>query len=370
MPGGSAVRLPIVAVPVSISPRERTVSEGQVPGKRVTIADIARRAGVSKGAVSFALNNRPGLSEVTRRRILSVAGELDWYPNSAARSLSAARADVWGLVIARPARTLAAEHYYMELVTGIESVLFPRAIFLHLQVAAGIEEEIGIYQRWRAEGRVDGVLVADLRVDDPRISALRRMRLPAVIIGGPDPSGQLPAAWVDESSSMAEVVRYLATLGHRQIARVAGMPELLHIRDRTGAFSRACQEAGARPVTVSTDFTPAGGAGATRQLLSLPDPPTAVVYDSDVLAIAGLAVTREMGISVPADLSIVAWDGSALSEAMYPALTALDRDIPAFGAAAANKVLELLEHGTVSDVELPRGKLTPRGTTRSSRAAG
>jgi Bacterial regulatory proteins, lacI family len=138
VPGGSAVRLPTVAVPVSISPRERTVSEGRVPGKRVTIADIARRAGVSKGAVSFALNNRPGLSEVTRRRILSVAGELDWYPNSAARALSAARADVWGLVIARPARTLAAEHYYMELVAGIESVLFPRAVFLLLQVAAGI----------------------------------------------------------------------------------------------------------------------------------------------------------------------------------------------------------------------------------------
>ena len=344
--------------------------EARVPGERVTIADIARRAGVSKGAVSFALNNRPGLSEETRRRILSVADGLGWYPSSAERALSAARADVWGLVIARPARTLAAEHYYMELVAGIGPVLLAQSVFLHLQVAAGVDEEIGIYRRWRAERRVGGVLVTDLRVDDPRISALRAMGLPAVILGGPDPAGQFPAAWVDESSSMDGVVRYLAALGHRRIARVAGMPELLHVRNRTDAFIRACQDAGARPVTVPTDFTPAAGADATRQLLSMPDPPTAVVYDSDVLAIAGLAVTREMGLPVPDSLSIIAWDGSALCEATYPALTALDRDIRAFGACAANKVLELLEHGTVSDTELPGGKITPRGSTTSLRLAG
>ena len=344
--------------------------EARIPTKRVTIADIARRAGVSKGAVSFALNNRPGLAEATRRRILAVADELGWYPSSAARALSAARAGAWGLVIARSARTLAAEHYYLEIVAGILPVLSARSVCLHLQVAASAEEEISIYRRWRAERRVDGVLVTDLRAEDPRPGALQQMGLPAVILGGPDPAGQLPAAWVDESASMNGVIRYLAALGHQRIARVAGISDLLHVRKRTDAFVSACEETGTRPVTVSTDFTPASGADATRRLLSLSDPPTAVVYDSDILAIAGLAVTREIGLPVPQDLSVIAWDGSALCETMYPALTALDRDIGAFGAYAANTVLEMLEHGTVRDTELPGGTLTPRGSNRSLRPAG
>src|SRR5690349_24775040 len=79
--------------------------------KRPTIADIAREAGVSKGAVSYALNGQPGVSEETRARILAIASELGWYPNRAARALSASRAHSCGLVLARPARMLALEPY-------------------------------------------------------------------------------------------------------------------------------------------------------------------------------------------------------------------------------------------------------------------
>lgn len=91
--------------------------------RRVTIADIALRAGVSKGAVSYALNGRPGISEVTRQRIRKIADDLGWYPNSAARALSGARAGACGLVLARPARTLAFEPFFMELIAGIETEL-------------------------------------------------------------------------------------------------------------------------------------------------------------------------------------------------------------------------------------------------------
>jgi DNA-binding LacI/PurR family transcriptional regulator len=339
------------------------VSGGRIPSGRATIADVARQAGVSKGAVSYALNNRDGVSEATRRRILSVADELGWYPNSAARALSAARADAWGLVVARSMSSLRAEHYYMELIAGIESVMSPSSISLHFQVADCIDEEINIYRRWLAEQRVDGVLVVDLRVDDPRMSMLRRIGLPALIIGSPDPTGRFPAVWTDESSSMTEVVRYLAALGHRRIARVGGIPELLHVKNRADAFSRSCQQSEIEPVAISTDFTPNSGARATRKLLCLHEPPTAIVYDSDVLAIAGLAVTREIGLTIPESLSIVARDGSPLCEAMYPALTTLDRDTFGFGAHAATQALKLLARGTVRDSEFSHGRLAPRSST-------
>src|SRR6476469_4362907 len=102
--------------------------------KRVTISDIAEHAGVSKGAVSFALNNRPGVSEQTRARILAYADALGWYPNSAARSLSAARADLVGLLLARKPSVMAVEPFFMELVSGIEAELGSSEVGLVLKV--------------------------------------------------------------------------------------------------------------------------------------------------------------------------------------------------------------------------------------------
>ncbi len=100
----------------------------------MTIRDIAARAGVSKGAVSYALNGRPGVSEETRERIVAIARELGWYPNRAARALSAARADACGLELARPARTIALEPFYMEFIAGVELELASHSIALTIQL--------------------------------------------------------------------------------------------------------------------------------------------------------------------------------------------------------------------------------------------
>src|SRR2546430_2675739 len=102
--------------------------------KRPTIADIAKAAGVSKGAVSYALNGRPGVAESTRRRILEIAQGLGWAPSSAARALSDGRAGAIGLVIDRPARVLAVEPYFMQLVAGIEAAITGSPFALLLQV--------------------------------------------------------------------------------------------------------------------------------------------------------------------------------------------------------------------------------------------
>src|SRR5689334_24665510 len=94
--------------------------------KRPTIADIARRAGVSTGAVSYALNGQPGVSPATRQRILAIADEIGWRPSHAARALSASRAHAVGLVIARPARWLGVEPFFMQFLAGLEAELSGR----------------------------------------------------------------------------------------------------------------------------------------------------------------------------------------------------------------------------------------------------
>ncbi|MEU7282099.1 LacI family DNA-binding transcriptional regulator [Streptomyces sp. NPDC045431] len=332
--------------------------------KRPTIADIARRAGVSKVAVSYALNDQPGVSDATRASIKAIAEELGWRPNSAARALSGARAQAVGLVVRRPASTLGTEPFFMEFISGIESVLSERSYALMLQMADSDERELEVYRRWWGERRVDGVFLVDLRTDDPRVPAIEALGLPGVAIGPPHTSGTLTAVWSDDAASVRETVLYLAALGHRRIVRVAGPAGLAHTAVRDTALRTACAEAGlSEPEIVHTDYTGDEGARATRRLLIAPERPTAMIFDNDIMAVAALSVAQELGLGIPADLSLVAWDESPLTRVVRPPLSALARDIPAYGAGAARALLSVIAGEEVADVEEEYARFVPRGST-------
>ncbi|GLW08310.1 LacI family transcriptional regulator [Microtetraspora sp. NBRC 13810] len=331
---------------------------------RPTIADIARRAGVSKGAVSYALNGQPGVSETTRARIRAIAEEIGWRPNRAALALNGARADAVALAVCRPARILGAEPFFMELISGIEAELSARSCALMLQVVADHDAEVAVYRQWWGEGRVDGAIMVDLHVADPRVAALSALGMPVVVIGHPSEAGDLVPVWSDDGAAVRETVEYLAALGHRRVARVAGLPRLVHTVIRDRAFDAVCAELGLDgQVTVHTDYTGEQGARATRRLLSSPRRPTAIVYDNDIMAVAGLSVAQEMGLSVPAGLSVVAWDDSPLSQVVRPALTALTRDIAAYGGHAARLLLSLVAGEQATAYEDTAARLIPRGST-------
>ncbi|MFI6478104.1 LacI family DNA-binding transcriptional regulator [Nonomuraea sp. NPDC050663] len=327
--------------------------------KRPTIADIARRAGVSKGAVSYALNGQPGVSEATRARVRAIAAEIGWQPSLAARSLSGARAQAIGLVVCRPARFLGVEPFFMELISGIESELGSCALML--QTVPDHRAELEIYRRWWGEGRVDGVILVDLHADDIRVPALQELGLPAVVMGHPSVAGSLTSVWSDEVTAMRETVGYLTALGHRRIARVAGLPTLMHTEIRDRAFAGACADLEHR--TVHTDYTGEHGARATRRLLGSAARPTAILYDNDIMTVAGLSVAQEMGLSVPGELSLVAWDDSPLCQVVRPPLTAVSRDVPAFGAHAARRLLAVIDGEQPGSFEDEAARLTPRGST-------
>ncbi len=332
--------------------------------KRATIADIARAAGVSKGAVSYALNGRPGVSEATRARILGVAEQFGWHPSSAARALSDGRAGVLGLIVDRPARTLGIESFFMQLISGIEATLSERSIGLLLQVTDDRTAELAAYRRWWAQRNVDGVIVVDLACDDPRVGLLEQLQMPAVVVGGPRGLGTLPGVWSDDRSAVIAVIEYLAALGHRRIARVAGFDHFWHTRLRTEALQEAALRLDIADVaTVHTDYTGEAGAHVTRTLLARRPAPTAIIYDNDVMAVAGVSVAHEMGVAVPHQLSIVAWDDSPLCQLTHPQLSAVSRDIVAFGTHAADRLLRLIAGDEVDSFEDAAAVFVPRGST-------
>lgn len=331
--------------------------------KRPTIADIAAAAGVSKGAVSYALNGRPGVAESTRQRILEIAQRLGWAPSSAARALSDGRAGAIGLVIDRPARMLAVEPYFMQLVAGIEAALTGTPFALLLQVVDDAAAELGTYRRWWAERRVDGMLLVDLRVDDPRVPLLAEIGLPAVVLGGPEGVGGLPCVWTEDGVAMTEVLRYLAALGHSRVVRVAGPPEFMHTRTRTNAFEAEATALGLDATSVHADYSDEGAATVVRRVLTAGEAPTAMLFDNDVMAVAALGVAQELGLAVPERLSLIAWDDSALCRLVRPALTAVRRPIYERGEAAVRLLLAALAGARPADVRTARPVLVPRAST-------
>jgi DNA-binding LacI/PurR family transcriptional regulator len=123
------------------------------------------------------------------------------------------------------------------------------------------------------------------------------------------------------------------------------------------------------PEPVWTDYSGDAGARATRRLLARAEPPTAIVYDNDIMAVAGLAVALELGRDVPADLSIVAWDDSPICPLVHPPLTALTRDIVRYGAGAARLLLAAIAGAEAADVHDEPAHLTIRASTGPPRVA-
>ncbi|MFI5910451.1 LacI family DNA-binding transcriptional regulator [Dactylosporangium sp. NPDC051541] len=345
------------------------------PAGRVTIRQVATHAGVSEAAVSYALNGRPGVSEQTRARVLAAARELGWTPNIAARSLGTARANAVGMVLVRPPRVMVVDSFFTQMLSGVEAELNRNDVALVLHLVDDFEETIGVYQRWYRGRHVDGVILTDLRSNDPRPLALREIGLPAALIGGGHPSratfdlSGVSNVDVDTEGTALNIISYLKALRHRSVARVAGPLELLHTVRRDVAYTDAVAAVGDIEYrAVYTNYSAADGMRATRELLSRADPPTALVFDNDVMAAASLKVAHEMGLAVPDDFSVVAWDDSDLCQLTVPEITAVVQ-VPALQAElTARALLTAIYGGVETRLTLPPGTLTARQSTRPPRA--
>jgi DNA-binding LacI/PurR family transcriptional regulator len=325
--------------------------------------DVAQHAGVSIAAVSFALNDRPGVAEQTRRRILDVAAELGWEPSASARSLGGKREYALGLVIARDPAVLGADPFFMAFIAGVETELAARGQALLLQVTDA-EREADRYRHLARSERVDGVFLTDLRPSDPRIALVHELGLQAVTLNRPDIASPFPAVSQDDGPGVAAAVRHLAELGHARIAYVAGRQDFLHGTRRLEVWCAAMAELGLDSDLVqTTDFTAAAGARATRALLTGDDRPTAIVFANDTMAIAGLTVAHELGFAPPRELSLVGYEDSELAAHVYPSLTSVRSDPVGWGRTATRVLLDAIE-GRVADVELEPARLVVRASTQ------
>ncbi len=307
-------------------------ADGKPVRRRPTIDDVARKAGVSSAAVSFAMNGRRGVGEGTRARILDAAAELGWSPSAPARALSRARAGAIGLLLARPVERLEVDPFFLRFLAGVERALARTdyALLLRVLDSAG-PVDVSAYERLAASGRVDGFLLCDVELDDPRFALLADAGLPVVVAGHPPGPCPFPSLETRHAEGMAEATAHLIGLGHAKVGFLGGLGryefEQARLEAWRGELARAHLPEG--PVSF----------GDPEAVLGDPDLPTALVCTSDVLAAAALAVARERGFAVPGDLSITGFDDSPVAALASPPLTSVRIDYAQFGDAAAAALL-------------------------------
>lgn len=331
----------------------------------VTISDVAQAAGVSKGAVSYALNGQPGVSDATRERILQVAKDLGWKPSLRAKGLSSAKAYALGLVVARDPKLLGTDPFFPAFIAGIETTLAEHDYTLVLSVATAPGAEERAYRKLADGGRVDGVILTDVRRNDSRIGLLRELNLPAVTLNRPGSDSPFPAVSMDDTDGITAAVEHLIALGHTRIAHVGGAQEYIHGRSRREAWEAAMARAGLpADLFAEADFTAPGGVAATAELLRRPDRPTAIVYANDLMATSGQSYAQTQGLSVPGDLSVTGYDNAEFTQYLNPPLTTISTDPMRWGRVAAQVLLDQL-NGTHSgaDTVLQAPALLVRAST-------
>jgi len=335
--------------------------------ERVTIAHLAQQLGMSKASVSYALNGQPGVSEQTRKRVLDLAAELDWHPSFSARALSRSRTDAIGMVLRRDPSLLGTEPYYMRLLEGVEGALTEAGQSLPLRmVGTAPGRDSAVYERWAAERRVDGVIVLDRTIDDPRPAQLTRLGMPFVL------HGVLPAdedgveLIEDQHHDASLLVWHLSELGHRDIAHITGPLHLAHEIDRADAVRAECAARGIAARFAEADYTYDTAYARVVDLVQSESRPTALIFSNDVMAMAGHRAPSDLGID---DIAMVSWDDSMLCQFASPSITALERFPDRSGRRSALMLLALLDD-TEPDIAGPSiSQLRVRDTSRPARRA-
>ncbi|WP_158862019.1 LacI family DNA-binding transcriptional regulator [Leifsonia sp. AG29] len=280
------------------------------------IDDVARLAGVSTATVSRALSGSVKVSDATRLKVTEAADALGYVVSSYASSLASGRTRNVGAVVPHLNRW-----FFASVIEGAERALLRRGYDLTLyNLSGGGEERRTVFERHLLRQRVDAVIAISLELTDEEIGRLLRIGKPLVSVGGPLKG--VRSLSIDDVAVAQLATAHLIALGHRRIAHIGGGREYdldFHIpTSRRHGYERALTAAGIpiEPALYRTaDFTIAGGYAAAKQLLGTPgDRPTGIFAASDEMAIGALLAARDLGISVPHDVSVVGIDDYELSE--------------------------------------------------------
>lgn len=324
--------------------------------RRVSIEDIARRAGVSHSTVSRALRDDTLISSKVREEIKQLAREMSYVPNLIAQSLQNQRTNTIGVVV-----TSIADPFFSEVVEGIEQIARLAGLSVFLSAShRDCEQEIAAIENFHRR-RVDGILVADSRISKQHTKQLAQIAVPTVLINSQaeDRTEMFHSVSIDDCLGGQLAVEHLISLGHTSIGYIGVGNRIRSNQQRLEGYRIALTEAGLPQITdwvaiSDEDYTRTSDVGTGQQMLSklFTAGVTGIFCYNDMVALGALLACQELGIAVPQDLSLVGFDGIALAGYVTPPLTTVCQPMLEIGCHAAQMLLDLLQEKSVENLIL------------------
>ncbi len=307
----------------------------------VTIKDVAKRVGVTPATVSMVINNKPRISEETRRKVRQAIEELDYFPHEGARSLVLQRTNTLG--VAAPFFT---SYFVLETLSGIERAVRESDYNLVLYGTRGLAEtEEAVVTRIARERKVDGLISINLALKPEQVALFQRNNVRVICLEN-EAEG---CDWVrvDNVSGAREATAHLLGLGHRSVALVTG-PTGSVAKQREQGYREALLAAGLRPEDAprieAPNYSREDGLEAGARILAAKRRPTAVfVAAGDVCATGVLLAFKRAGVSVPREISLVGFDDQPFAELMEPALTTVRQPMERMGREAFGLLRDALK---------------------------
>ncbi|HKD97599.1 MAG TPA: LacI family DNA-binding transcriptional regulator [Micromonosporaceae bacterium] len=327
---------------------------------RITLADIAKHAGVSEASVSRVLNGKSGVSEETRQAVVVALDILGYQRPERLRRRSAGLVGLITPELENPIFPLFAQM--------IEAALFQHGytpVLCTHQTAGGASEED--YVETLLDRSVAGIIFlsgnhADTRRDPEQYQRLLARPLPIVLINGYMPGVDAPFISVDEGGAAMMAVAHLASLGHQRIGLISGPERYVPVQRKLDGYRAQMAAAGLAEEVELTRFGVEGGYAAADRLIQRDV--TGIVCGSDMMALGAIRAARFHGLAVPDDISVVGFDDSPLIAFTDPPLTTVRQPVRAMAAAAVGALIEEIDGQTVPTSEYVfRGELVVRGST-------
>ena len=316
--------------------------------RRTSINDVAKAAGVAIKTVSRVLNNEPNVREETRAQVLAAVKRLNYHPSLSARSLASRRSYLVGLVYDNPSA-----NYTIEVQRGALARCREGKFLLLLHEVAGRGDElIKDILAFANRTHLDGLIITPpLSESAELIRVLDAEGPPFVRIAPNDLKHRSPYVDIDDEGAAREMTEYLIGLGHRRIAFIIGRPGHHASGERLKGYKAALK---AHRIPYAAEYVRQGdflfdsGLDAARQLLALPKRPTAIFAANDDMAAGALMAAHEMGVAVPAQVSVAGFDDAAISRTVWPPLTTILQPTYDLSYKAAELLLQTLLDGAPS----------------------
>lgn len=326
----------------------------------MNIQQVAKRAKVSTATISRVLNGSPNVREKTSAHVRSVIAELNYMPNTHARSLRVGRARMFGLIVSDINNP-----FFPELIDAFEALAAQQGIdviFMHTNYDP---KRLQSCIRRMVERSVDGIAVMTSEVD-PQALQLAQKRVPLVLMNQPDYMEQYRNVPVEYSTGFREALEHLQSLGHTDIGFIAGPSTLSSAKRRQQDWTMAMKRLKFRVRKnwiLTGDMRVEGGGRAMQELMSLERRPTAVLTSNDLMAVGALQAASHAGLRIPEDISVIGFDDVPVASMVVPQLTTIQLPRREIAAHAFSSLLQATGDGRAFKSEIVHTRLVVRKST-------